>query len=161
MRQEVKNNMSDDYQIEIPIPSDDEGYVLLQCEHCGNLFKITPSDAEDDAVLDVFCPSCGLTSESYCNEDVLELAERKISNFAEDLIYDMFKDLEKSTRNSAIRFEVNGKPSHEAEEPIRSGIEALEIAHFSCCKRTAKVKPLLKITGCYCPFCGVKEFEVK
>jgi len=34
---------------------------------------------------------------------------------------------------------------HESEDSIRSGIEAMEICNFPCCKRTAKIKPLLKM----------------
>lgn len=31
--------MSDKINMTISIPSDDDGYVLLQCEHCGTLQK--------------------------------------------------------------------------------------------------------------------------
>ena len=36
--------MSDEINMTISIPTDDDGYVLLQCEHCGTYFKATPSD---------------------------------------------------------------------------------------------------------------------
>ena len=32
--------MSDEIQMKITIPTDDDGYVLLQCEHCGNQINI-------------------------------------------------------------------------------------------------------------------------
>ena len=32
--------MSDEINMTISIPTDDEGYVLLQCEHCGIYFKV-------------------------------------------------------------------------------------------------------------------------
>ena len=54
--------MSNEINMTISIPTDDEGYVLLQCEHCGTYFKATPSDLKDDGVLHIFCPSCGLIS---------------------------------------------------------------------------------------------------
>ena len=31
--------MSDEINMTIPIPTDDDGYVLLQCEQCGTYFK--------------------------------------------------------------------------------------------------------------------------
>ena len=31
--------MSDEIHMTISIPTDDEGYVLLKCEHCGTFFK--------------------------------------------------------------------------------------------------------------------------
>ena len=43
--------MSNEIRMEISIPTDDDGYVLLQCEHCGNFFKLTPSDIEDDGTV--------------------------------------------------------------------------------------------------------------
>ena len=154
--------MSDEFHVTISIPTDDEGYILLQCEHCGTFFKATPSDIEDDGVLHLFCPSCGLSSENYVTEDVMELAMKMAQNKVNDMIYDMFKDLERhNRRNSMIKFKAGKRPKHEAKEPIRSSIEALEITSFPCCRRTAKIKPLLKMTGAYCPFCGVKNYEIE
>ena len=153
--------MSDDFHMEISIPTDDEGYILLKCEHCGTFFKATPHDIKDDGVLRIFCPSCGLTSESYITDDVLKLAMNLVSNQVNDMIYDMFKDLERHNRNSLVKFKAGKKPRHKSVDPIRSGIEALEICTFPCCKRTAKIKPLLKMTGAYCPFCGVKNYEIE
>ena len=154
--------MSDEFHVTISIPTDDEGYILLQCEHCGTFFKATPSDIENDGVLHLFCPSCGLSSENYVTEDVMELAMKMAQNKVNDMIYDMFKDLERhNRRNSMIKFKAGKRPKHEAEEPIRSSIEALEIISFPCCRRTAKIKPLLKMTGAYCPFCGVKNYEIE
>ena len=154
--------MSDEFHMTISIPADDEGYILLQCEHCGTFFKATPSDIEDDGVLHLFCPSCGLSSENYVTEDVMELATKMAQNKFNDMIYDMFKNLERhNRRNSMIKFKAGKRPKHEAEEPIRSSIEALEIISFPCCRRTAKIKPLLKMTGAYCPFCGVKNYEIE
>lgn len=154
--------MSDEIRMTIPIPTDDEGYVLLKCQHCGTLFKLAPSDFKDDGILHIFCPSCGLTSETYITEDVIELALKMTKNVAGDLIYNAFKDLERhNKRNSIIKFKAGKRPKHEPEDPIRSGIEALEITMFPCCGRTAKIKPLLKMTGAYCPFCGVKNYEIE
>lgn len=154
--------MSDEFHITISIPTDDEGYILLRCEHCGTFFKATPSDIEDDGVLHIFCPSCGLISDSYVTEDVIELARRIVENKVNDMIYDAFKDLERhNKRNSVVKFNAGKRPKHETEDPIRSGIDALEIASFPCCSRTAKIKPLLKMKGAYCPFCGVKNYETE
>lgn len=154
--------MSDEFHMTISIPVDDDGYSLLKCEHCGTFFKATPSDIKDDGVLHIFCPSCGLTSENYLTDDVIELALKMTKNVVNDMIYDMFKDLERQTkRNSLVKFKAGKRPQHEAEDPIRSGIEALEITTFPCCGRTAKIKPLLRMTGAYCPLCGVKNYEIE
>ncbi|MEZ4358452.1 MAG: TFIIB-type zinc ribbon-containing protein [Eubacteriales bacterium] len=147
--------------MEISIPTDDEGYVLLKCSKCGSYFKITPTDYEDNKLLFIYCPSCGLSSDNYITEDVLELAIAMIKNVEVELIYSEMKKWERQLSNEMVTFKVGRKPSQEPENPIRSSIEALVIKHFRCCNRDAKIKPMLKFTGCYCPFCGVKEYEVE
>ena len=153
--------MSDIFHVEISIPTDDDGYILLACPNCGTFFKAPPGDIEDEGVLEIFCPSCGLVGDNYITEEVIELALAMAHNKVSDLLYDEFKKMERQFKKGPITFKAGCRPKHEPENPIRSGIEAMEIATFPCCKRTAKVKPILKITGCYCPFCGVKNYEVE
>ena len=153
--------MGNEFSIAISIPTDDFGYSLLKCSLCGTFFKITPADFQDDRVLSIYCPSCGLTSDNYVTEDVLELTLTMMKNKATDAIYKEMKKMERKFKKGPISFKAGKKPKHEPENPICSGIEALEIATFPCCNRTAKVKLMLKITGCYCPFCGVKIYEVE
>lgn len=153
--------MSDDFPLTLSIPTDDEGYFLLKCEHCGTYFKATPPDIQDDGTLNIFCPSCGLTSGSYITDEVLELAMKMTKNIMNDMIYDTFKDLERHSKRGTMQFKAGRRPKHESEDPIRSGIDALEICSFPCCNKSAKIKPILKMAGAYCPFCGVKNYEVK
>lgn len=94
--------MSDEINMTISIPTDDEGYVLLQCEHCGIYFKVTPTDLKDDGVLHIFCPSCGLISENYVTEDVLELAMKMVANAVNDMIYNEFKKMERYSKKESL-----------------------------------------------------------
>lgn len=153
--------MEDEFRMEISVPADVDGYVLLKCSHCGTYFKATPSDLKDDGILEITCPSCGLTSDNYFTEDVLELAYSMVKNKVNDLIYDEFKKMERKFNKGLVTFKAGKKPTHEPENPIKSGIEALQITNFPCCNRSAKIKPLLKMSGCYCPFCGVKNYEIE
>ena len=153
--------MNETVSFNISIPCDDDGYVLLKCEHCGELFKAPSSDVEDDSLLYIYCPGCGLVSNNYLTPDVLDLAMTIAHNYAMDLIYDAFTDMERKTKNGILQVKAGRKPRHEDERSIKSGIEALTITEFECCNRSAKIKPLLRMTGCYCPFCGVKEYEIK
>lgn len=145
----------------ISIPSDDDGYVLFQCPTCGTYFKVTPSDAKDDGVLEIFCPCCGLVGENYITEDVFELAMIISKNKAMDMIHKELKKIERQFSKGFVTLKVGKPPKQEPEDPIHSSIEALEITCFPCCQHNAKIKPILKMTGCYCPFCGVKNYELK
>ena len=45
--------MNDIVTFEIAIPSDNDGYVLLHCEYCGEYFKCAPHDMESDEILHI------------------------------------------------------------------------------------------------------------
>jgi uncharacterized C2H2 Zn-finger protein len=150
-----------DTTFQISIPADNDGYCLLQCPTCGEYFKVKPDDYKDDGVLELRCPACGLVGDNYITEDVLELAMAIVQNYATDLIFNEFKKMERKFKGGSVKVKAGKKPKPEPESPIRAGIEALAITNFACCKRSAKIKPLLQITGCYCPFCGVKNYEVE
>lgn len=146
---------------EIAIPADNDGFALLQCNLCGEFFKLKPSDVQSDEVLNIWCPVCGLISDRYFTQDVIDLALKMATNIANDLLFDSLKDMQKRFNGGFISMKIGKKPDREIESPIVSGIEALEIQKYKCCKKQAKIKPLVKIFGSYCPYCGVKydEFE--
>ena len=144
---------------EVSIPADDDGFVLLQCPLCGEFFKVRPTDYQADDVIEVWCPSCGLKADNYFTDDVLELAEKKTENYATDLIYNEMKKWERQFKGSFISFKANRKPQPREEYPINYGIDTLEVMKYPCCKRDAKIKPIYKMCGSYCPFCGVRYEE--
>lgn len=143
----------DDFTIEMSIPTDDDGFVLLKCPKCGEYFKLPPVDIQSDEVLDIHCPQCGLVSENYLTEDVIELAQAKAINYLMEDFYGEIKKLERETHNSLVKIKAN-KPTKEEEIPIKSTIDSMEIVDFECCKRQGKVRHLLNFCGCYCPYCG-------
>lgn len=141
---------------EISIPADNDGFALLQCSLCGEFFKVRPDDYQADDVIEIWCPSCGLKADNYFTDDALDLAEKKVENYASELLYNEMKKWERQFKGSLISFKVDKKPQPREEYPIKYGIDALEIMKYSCCKRDAKIKPIYKICGSYCPFCGVR-----
>ena len=141
---------------EINIPSDNDGFVLLQCSLCGEFFKLKPNDIQSDETLNIWCPVCGLISDSYLTQDVIDLALKMATNIVNDLLFDSLKEMQKNFNGGFISMKISKKPDREIESPIVSGIEALEIQKYKCCKKQAKIKPLVKIFGSYCPYCGVK-----
>lgn len=147
--------MSDTVTFEITIPPDNEGYVLLQCQYCGEFFKCAPDDIESDEILDIYCPGCGMISDNYITDDVMQLALTMAENCANDIIHDMLKKLEyQNSSKNIIKIKVDKKPKHKYENPIYSSIDDLVEKQFACCNRSAKINPLLKMSASFCPFCG-------
>lgn len=151
--------MSDTVTFEISIPSDNDGYVLLQCENCGEYFKCTAHDIESDDILSIYCPNCGLISESYFTDDVIQLAKAMITNFIQDTFYDFSKKIERQfSYNKFVKYKAGRRSKKAYEPPIYSTIEDLVEYNYRCCDRSAKINPLLKMSVSFCPFCGGVEF---
>lgn len=146
---------------EISIPADNDGFALLQCNLCGEFFKLKPSEVQGDEVINIWCPVCGLISDSYLTQDVIELALKMATNIANDLVFDSFSETSRRMKGGLVSLKVSKKPKRQIESPIVAGIEALEIQKYKCCKKQAKIKPLVKIFGAYCPYCGVRYDEFK
>ncbi|MBD5113246.1 MAG: TFIIB-type zinc ribbon-containing protein [Ruminococcaceae bacterium] len=152
--------MNDSIKFEISIPTDVDGFVLMQCEYCGDYFKCKPSDVKDDEVLFIHCPSCGLVSEDYLTDDIRELAMTMAENYASEYLNNELKKLERRfSSNKFFKIKVENKSKPKYESPIYSSIDALEEKSFVCCERSAKIKSILKMSACYCPFCGGITFE--
>ncbi len=43
-----------DVQMEISVPTDNDGFVLLRCSLCGEFFKMKPSEMEADDVIEIW-----------------------------------------------------------------------------------------------------------
>lgn len=146
-------------RFEIRIPCDDDGFILLRCPHCSELFKLTAEDMESDETLDIYCPSCGLCANNFLTQDVIDLALAKTSNYAMDAIAQQLQAFAKKNSSGLVRFEVKANREREPEPPIRAAIEALQIATCHDCGREAKVPPALAMSAYTCPLCGIGQFN--
>lgn len=153
--------MSEEVIFQIRIPTDEEGFVLLKCPLCGELFKLKPEDYQNDSIFAVNCPGCGMVSNSYLTDDIVELGITMAENHASDIISNEFKKIERTTKGSMISFKMTQKPREKKERPIMLTIEALEKKMYSCCKMEAKIKPILKMSGSFCPYCGVSDYGIE
>lgn len=147
--------MVSEINMKITIPADNDGFVLLQCSLCGQFFKLKAGDIESDDVIEIWCPNCGLKSDAYFTEDVLELATKISENIAMDMLFNEVKRWERQFKGKGLTFKAGKKPKPKIENQIIAGIEALEVQKYNCCNREAKIKPIVKLSGSYCPFCGV------
>ena len=145
----------DNLNFEINVPTDNEGFVLLKCPKCKNLFKLKPSDYQSDSVFSIYCPSCGLISMCHI------LALKKVNNYMNDYLTREFKELEKGSKGSLLQFKIESDYKKENEQPIMLRTEKLEKKEYICCKMQAKIKSILKMSGSYCPYCEVMDYGIE
>ena len=148
-------------KVNVNIAIDEQGFLIVKCKNCGENFKVHLSDIDDDGVLFIYCPTCGLHMTTFITDEVLELGKVKLQNKLTEFIYNQNKLFERRFKNSSLSFKIGKKPKAIYERVLSSGIDILEKTKFPCCQKECKIKPLLKFTGCYCPFCGVKCDEIK
>ena len=117
--------MSDDFSFTIKIPCDEDGFVLLQCPQCGEFFKLRPNDYESDDGLEACCPACGIVSDSYLTEDVVDLAMTIAKNKAFEAIHKEMKKLERQTKGKAVSFKAGRPPRPDDEHVLQTSIDAL------------------------------------
>ena len=67
--------------------------------------------------------------------------------------------MEKETKNSLIQFKCNKKPALKDIPPIKVRIDKLELQNYKCCNSMAKIQPISKMCGSYCPICGGINYE--
>ena len=145
---------------EISIKSDNEGFILLQCNLCGEFFKLLASDFKDDSILNIWCPYCGLNGKKYYTQEVIDISIKIAKNEVNKLLFNSLKDLERKTKNNKfMTFKCGREADKEVITPIKPRIDNLEIKKYECCKTKAKIRPVSLSTGSYCPLCGGANFE--
>jgi uncharacterized Zn-finger protein len=140
----------------ISIPSDDDGFITLQCPFCNDRFKLSVEDVEREDIIEIFCPYCGLQNKpsSFLTDEVVEQAQRIAKNYAKSLLNQFSKDLEKKFKSSKHISVKAGKPLEMENDKVLFEREELELTQLECCQSTVKVSALAKQVGVYCPFCG-------
>lgn len=139
---------------EIPVPADIDGFVLLACPLCSEFFKLLVEDIKDESQLQVWCPNCGLISNTYVTDEITELGMRIVSNCANQLIDSTMKDWERMFKGTLIKFKSSFKYNENVIDPLLAKLDNLEINEYHCCHKSAKISPSLKFEGGYCPICG-------
>ncbi|MFN7253335.1 MAG: hypothetical protein ACK4M9_21550 [Anaerobacillus sp.] len=136
---------------------DIEGFNSFKCSLCGEDFKLKTNEVQEDDVIELFCPNCGIPSpiSSYYTADIIEHAETLVMNEAMDMLNDMFKGLERTARkNKNLTFK------RDKRLPIKQPMalyenDDLDQIEFICCNRKAKLSLLSKTIKPFCPYCGV------
>lgn len=147
-----------DVVFQITVPSDNDGFITLQCPFCNDRFKLTVVDLEREDIIEIFCPYCGLRHQHSCflRDEVIEQAHIIAGNYAKSLINQWAKDLDRSFKsNKNLKFQA-GKPLKIEDDKTLFEQEELETTTLKCCRITVKSRPLNKVIGVYCPCCGVR-----
>ena len=135
------------------VPTDDEGYLALQCPHCGDAFKIRGSDYQERELSDLYCANCGLSGEfgSFLPPDVIEAMQQAAMNHILPDLEKAVADLNKTSGGLiSIRAEIDKPPP--ADE-IRAVTDLAE-AQLPCCETAVKLPFRNAAAVFYCPFCG-------
>lgn len=142
-------------EMTISIPLDEEGYMLLQCPRCGEFFKVPSEDYEAEDVEDLWCPMCGIKSDSFWPDEVIELAKAKVLNqVSGDFSSELAKIGRTTSRQSLIQMTVSSHFTEEREGDVLPSVDAFQMATCGFCGRKEKLKPLPKYIGAFCAFCG-------
>ncbi|MED4780956.1 hypothetical protein [Brevibacillus choshinensis] len=137
--------------------SDIDGFNTFRCSLCTEEFKLQTDEVQEDDVLEIFCPNCGIPSpiSSYYTDDIIEHAQKIVMNEAIESINDMFKGLERKFRNNKhVTFKAGRPIATENPLPLYEQ-DNLEQINFLCCNKNAKLTLISKVINPYCPYCGV------
>jgi len=106
--------MTDKIQISVDIPRDHEGMLGRECLECKRYFKIKPGTGLPTSYC--HCPYCEYEGDSstfwteaqikYAESVAIKKAFNQLVKPSLDKLTDSFKDLERSSRNSFIKFKV-------------------------------------------------------
>lgn len=149
----------DDFTIAIEISPDSDGFIPMECPLCGERFGLRAEDIEDDEVLEIRCPHCGIVSESFVTPEIIELAEARLANLALGLIHDEMEKLERTTKGKAIEIKAGRKPHEEPEPILAAEVNSLQEVQCDNCGRAAKVSAVLAFSVFVCPCCGVSNIH--
>lgn len=150
--------MSDEF-VSIPLPTDADGFVSLDCPFCGLRFKLGASEVSEAPEAELYCPYCGIpTSPSLCTtQEIVDAAMRQAENILRNKINSFTKDIERTFRGSKnLKFK-RGQPLRRLPDKPLLEDESLELSEMSCCKRRVKTIHPRTAAPMYCPYCGVNQ----
>lgn len=144
----------------ISIPTDEDGFALMQCHYCGEYFKVDADDYQADDVYELWCPNCGLVTDmDMCLPDeVRELARAMAVNHCMGQIESELKKIGcSSLKNPYLTVTIKSNTTREREGNLMPPVDAYEGISCKLCGRITKVKPLNAYIGSFCAFCGERQ----
>ena len=143
----------------VNIPSDDDGFILLQCPKCREKFKLYCNDLKSNELINIYCPSCGLIIDNYFTDEVVQLVHARALNQINSHIDKKFKKISRQFKNSPIEFKYD-KFKKIDEIEIKSKIDTMQSVYLDCCDKNIKIRDFIIYSKYYCPFCGGLVMEI-
>ncbi|WP_405757514.1 hypothetical protein [Streptomyces sp. NBC_00073] len=155
----VVGHQGDSFEIQVTVPTDDDGFLGRECPHCTMTFRIDADDYErlpDNLTL--WCVYCGHHSghsdfmTTQQRERLLRVAEDLGTQIVSRSLHDIFGGLaRKSSRGSPVTFSYKpGKPFYPRPLP---GIDEERLVRIRTCPG-CRVKYAVFSEHRYCPVCG-------
>lgn len=142
----------------IEIPSDDEGFVGVQCPHCDERFKLRVDEYQEEEPGTLTCSLCGMTADAsafLARDDVREVAQAQAVNLVREHLDKTLKKLERDTRGSKhFQFKRDRKSTRKEPVPKLREFTDGAVANLPCCDRHVKVDPSAASSVLYCPYCS-------
>ena len=123
------------------------------------VFQAEPERLRVGDVLEVCCPACGITSDNYLTQDVIDLTMAICKNQAFDAIHKEMKKFERRTKGKAVSFKADKQLRPDDEPVLQPSIDTFAITTCKHCGKQSKVSRLLSMSMYVCPLCGVSNFN--
>ena len=144
-------------ELNIELPVDNDGFIEYECPHCQKVFRLNKNLFMDsETYIALYCPYCGLSAAigSFYTTECAVYIKEYAEQLALEELNKSFKAMEKSTRNSIIKFKA-GKI--QVSEPDKLILHPYVDNICRCNKCNNKYKTEGKIIATYCPYCGEME----
>jgi hypothetical protein len=148
-----------DITFKISVPCDDDGFLTLTCPACQGDFKLLGDQYQNQDIVDLFCPYCGLSDvpNSFLGKDVMEAAYREAENQAMALVEKELGKMMKSLNQSKfIKAETKSRFKNNSPKELFEENNMKKIL-LSCCGKEVKISDGSSESIIYCPFCGVNK----
>ncbi len=141
-------------ELSIKLPVDNDGFIEYECPHCKKVFRLNKNlFADNEDCQELHCPYCGLISETkkFYTSECVEYINKRAEQVALEEIHKTFKDMERKTKNSLIRFKAGKPTAYEISElKLHYGIDRTVICEM--CENLYKIAESYVVS--YCPYCG-------
>jgi uncharacterized Zn finger protein (UPF0148 family) len=144
--------MDDSYNLQVSIPTDDDGFVRQQCPACGREFKAPVEDEE--LVAPGHCPYCGHQDDSWFTPEQMEQFEAQAMAA---VMPELKKELDKMARDVSkssgglLSMEVK---ADEVDAPLMiPEAPDMKVVSSPCCSAVLKLEEDWN-GSTFCPKCG-------